>query len=96
MAMPTVLQVILSAGSTNLAAHGAVVKSLDSVETLGSTSAINSDKTGTLTMNQVTVVEVIDPTDRYAITGMGYGLDGEVKHTAGNTNTIEDGDPARS
>ena len=89
MAMPTVLQVILSSGSRDLAAHGAVVKSLDSVETLGSTSAINSDKTGTLTMNQVTVVEVIDPTDRYAITGMGYGLDGEVKHTAGNSNTIE-------
>ena len=90
MAMPTVLQVILSKGSTTLAAHGAVVKSLASVETLGSTSAINSDKTGTLTMNQVTVVEVIDPTDRYAITGMGYGLDGEVEHSAGNTNTIED------
>ena len=89
MAMPTVLQVILSGGSRELAAHGAVVKSLASVETLGSTSAINSDKTGTLTMNQVTVTEVIDPTDRYAITGMGYGLDGDVKHTAGNTNTIE-------
>jgi P-type Ca2+ transporter type 2C len=89
MAMPTVLQVILSGGSRELAAHGAVVKSLDSVETLGSTSAINSDKTGTLTMNQVTVVEVIDPTDRYSITGMGYGLDGEVHHAAGNTDTIE-------
>ncbi len=50
-----------------------MVKSLDSVETLGSTSAINSDKDRTLTMNQVTVVEVIDPTDRYAISGMGYG-----------------------
>ena len=90
MAMPTVLQVILSNGSTTLAADGAVVKSLASVETLGSTSAINSDKTGTLTLNQVTVVEVIDPTDRYAITGMGYGLDGDVKHAAGNTNTIEE------
>ena len=90
MAMPTVLQVILSKGSTTLAAHGAVVKSLASVETLGSTSAINSDKTGTLTMNQVTVVEVIDPTDRYAITGMGYGLDGDVEHAVGNTNTIEE------
>ena len=89
MAMPTVLQVILSSGSRDLAAHGAVVKSLDSVETLGSTSAINSDKTGTLTMNQVTVVEVLDPTDRYAITGMGYGLEGHVEHTAGNSNSIE-------
>ena len=89
MAMPTVLQVILSGGSRELAAHGAVVKSLASVETLGSTSAINSDKTGTLTMNQVTVTEVIDPTDRYAISGIGYGLDGQVEHTAGNTNTIE-------
>ena len=89
MAMPTVLQVILSNGSMTLAAEGAVVKSLASVETLGSTSAINSDKTGTLTLNQVTVVEVIDPTDRYAISGMGYGLEGDVKHAAGNTNTIE-------
>ena len=89
MAMPTVLQVILSGGSRELATHGAVVKSLASVETLGSTSAINSDKTGTLTMNQVTVTEVIDPTDRYAITGTGYSLDGEVQHTAGNSNTIE-------
>ena len=89
MAMPTVLQVIMSTGSTKLASEGAVVKSLDSVETLGSTSAINSDKTGTLTMNQVTVVEVIDPTDRYSVTGMGYGLEGQVQHSAGNTNTIE-------
>ena len=90
MAMPTVLQVILSTGSTTLASQGAIVKSLASVETLGSTSAINSDKTGTLTLNQVTVTEVIDPTDRYSITGMGYGLTGEVEHAAGNTNTIED------
>jgi P-type Ca2+ transporter type 2C len=90
MAMPTVLQVILSTGSTNLAAHGAVVKNLASVETLGSTSAINSDKTGTLTLNQVTVVEVIDPTDQYEISGTGYGLEGEVKHAAGNTNTIDE------
>ncbi|HRV66324.1 MAG TPA: cation-transporting P-type ATPase [Candidatus Nanopelagicales bacterium] len=89
MAMPTVLQVILSTGSSKLAQHGAVVKSLDSVETLGSTSAINSDKTGTLTLNQVTVVEVIDATDRFSVTGKGYGLDGEIHHTAGNTNTIE-------
>ena len=89
MAMPTVLQVIMSSGSTRLAAQNAIVKSLDSVETLGSTSAINSDKTGTLTMNQVTVVEVIDPTDRYSITGIGYGLEGAVQHAAGSGDTLD-------
>ena len=89
-AMPTVLQMILSAGSTNLAKHNAVVKDLGSVETLGSTSAINSDKTGTLTMNQMTAIEVVDPTDRYTISGIGYGLEGSVKHAAGKTDSIED------
>ena len=75
-ALPTVLQVILSVGAGELARHGAVLKDLTSVETLGSTSAINSDKTGTLTMNQMTAVEVIDPTDRYTISGSGYELAG--------------------
>ena len=88
-AMPTILQTILSAGSQNLAKHNAVVKDLGSVETLGATSAINSDKTGTLTMNQVTVVEVIDPTDRFTISGIGYGLEGSVKHAAGSSDSIE-------
>ena len=60
-AMPTVLQVVMSLGAAELARHGAVLKDLASVETLGSTSAINSDKTGTLTMNQMTAVEVVDP-----------------------------------
>ena len=88
-AMPTVLQIILSAGATTLAKRNAVVKDLGSVETLGSTSAINSDKTGTLTMNQMTAVEVLDPTDRYTISGIGYGLDGAVQHAAGSSDTID-------
>ncbi len=89
-ALPTVTQVILSLGSVELAKRNALVKELAAVETLGFTSAINSDKTGTLTMNQVTVVEVLDPTERYEISGSGYGLEGRVTHPAGTGNTIED------
>jgi len=89
-ALPTVLQVILSAGAKELAARKAIVKDLVSVETLGSTSAINSDKTGTLTMNQMTAVEVLDPVDRYTISGIGYGLEGKVHHAAGTTAVIDD------
>ena len=90
-AMPTVLQVVMSLGAGELAQHGAVLKDLASVETLGSTSAINSDKTGTLTMNQMTAVEVLDPTDRFTVSGSGYELQGKIHHTEGATaDTLDD------
>ena len=89
-ALPTVAQMILSVGGVDLAKRNAIVKDLPSVETLGFTSAVNSDKTGTLTMNQMTAVEVVDPVDRYTISGTGYGLEGRVHHAAGTTATIED------
>ncbi|MBZ9594499.1 HAD-IC family P-type ATPase [Streptomyces erythrochromogenes] len=89
-ALPTVTQAILSVGSLNLAQRNAIVKELPSVETLAFTSAINSDKTGTLTMNQMTAVEVLSPTDRYTVSGTGYGLEGRVHHAAGSAAGIED------
>ena len=89
LALPMVVQVVLSLGSVELAKEKAIVKDLPSVETLGFTSAINSDKTGTLTMNQMTAVEVVDPADRYAVTGTGYSLEGKISHPAGTTETID-------
>ena len=85
------LQVILSLGAADLAKHGAVLKDLTSVETLGSTSAINSDKTGTLTMNQMTAVEV-RRSDRplHDLRRSGYELEGKVHHAAGSSDTIDD------
>ncbi|MEV7279443.1 HAD-IC family P-type ATPase [Streptomyces sp. NPDC093111] len=88
-ALPTVTQAILSVGSLNLAKRNAIVKELPSVETLAFTSAINSDKTGTLTLNQVTVVEVVSPTDRYTVSGTGYALEGRVRHAAGSAAGVE-------
>src|SRR5213079_3737257 len=69
--LPAVVTAILSHGSQLLAQANAIVKRLRSAETLGCTSAINSDKTGTLTLNQMTAVEMTIPGRRYTISGSG-------------------------
>src|SRR5262249_56074733 len=67
--LPAVVTTILSLGTQMLARANAIVKRLRSTETLGSTSAINSDKTGTLTLNQMTAVELVLAGRRYPISG---------------------------
>ena len=70
--LPTVVTTILAWGTEQLAKAGAIMKRLASTQTLGSTSAINSDKTGTLTLNQMTAVQMMAAGRRYAVEGKGY------------------------
>jgi Ca2+-transporting ATPase len=81
--LPAVVTTILSYGTQMIAKANAIMKRLRSTETLGSTSAINSDKTGTLTLNQMTAVELTIPGRRYTISGGGYSTEGTIKHVVG-------------
>lgn len=81
--MPTFVQGILSFGAKKLADSKAVVKNLGDVETLGATSAINSDKTGTLTLNEMMVRKLYYTGDWYTVSGEGYEKTGQVTGAAG-------------
>jgi Ca2+-transporting ATPase len=84
--LPAVITTILSYGTQTLAKAHAIVKQLRSVETLGSTSAINSDKTGTLTLNQMTAVELTIPGRRHTVSGTGYGFEGTIARVGGDSD----------
>ena len=81
--LPAVVTAILARGSSTLASAGAIMKRLRSVETLGSTTAINSDKTGTLTLNQMTAVRMAVVGRQFSVDGSGYSTTGQIKRVAG-------------
>ncbi|MBL1376587.1 cation-translocating P-type ATPase [Zobellella iuensis] len=81
--LPTILTVALAIGVTRMARRRAIIRRLPAVETLGAVSVICSDKTGTLTRNEMMVASLTLPDARYRVEGSGYAPEGELHRLDG-------------
>jgi magnesium-transporting ATPase (P-type) len=77
--LPAVITITLAVGVRRMAARNAVIRRLPAVETLGATSVICSDKTGTLTRNEMTVRRIVSPAHEAAVSGAGYAPQGDIE-----------------
>lgn len=85
--LPTVLTIVLTLGSAKMVKKNALARNLQAVETLGATSYVCSDKTGTITKNEMTVKKIYVNGEFFEVTGEGYMPSGDVLDASGNDAT---------
>ncbi len=84
-----VITVVMSIGMRKMADRNALVKTLTAVETLGRVNIICSDKTGTLTKNEMTVVKIFLGGNEYNVEGVGYNIEGKILDESGNAVSLD-------